>query len=468
MEIGALGMINTLLSSTNNQASQSSASAGFSGIFGAMIIETAPNGEVKDQISEPSMDVISELFQLLKTDDILELDGGLELLDQALSNDEKELFSLIETYMGLEGEDSLINLLSRFQDEVSSQTEEIANSNLTKEFIFEGNTDAVLNASLDKTKEIKIDEITNDLPIEENMISILTQIISLPMNDFSKRISGEMKDVIVAVKLFELLGGNQDSKSENAQLKDLLNQLMKKLELIDSNPKVGTDSGSKFAIQLGNEKQLSKDSFLQKTFTPVVAHINAQLSTSKGSSEGQKEQSQTAKLESVNGFLQLHTMSKPEQLTLTLNQSGKPTTSAHLIKQFENILSKSQFSNIGGSQKLLIKLTPEHLGSLRIELIQRDSGLIARILTTTLTAKDTLDSQINGLRQAFSSQNIQVDKIEINQQFTVQQERFLGKDSQQQSHQQGQERPTYSGSDDAVEDQSFNYSFEEALLNMEV
>lgn len=436
MEIGALGLINSIVSSTNRQASPSAESAGFSGLFGSLIMETTSKGNGTNQSSEPSIDVLSQLMQLLKTDDILELDGGLELLDQVLSNGEPKLIPLVENFMGLAGDDSLISLLRRFQEEVSNGTEEIN------------------------------DDQTN----AENLIAILTQILSLPVNDFSGKLSGEMKDVVVAVKLFELLGKNQDSSRENTQLKDLMNQLMKKLELVEGNAKYTSDATSKFRMLLGNEKQLSKDYFLQKTFSPVAAQINAQLSISKGLSEGQNEQMQASKLETVNGFLQFHTMSKPEQLTLTLNQSGKPTTSADLIKQFENILSKSQLSNIGGSQKLMIKLTPEHLGSLRIELMQRDSGLIAKIFTTTQTAKDTLESQINGLRQAFSSQNIQVDKIEINQQMTAQQERFLGKDQQQhQSQQQGQERPAYDTTDDGVtDDQSFNYSFEEALLNMEV
>ncbi len=70
-----------------------------------------------------------------------------------------------------------------------------------------------------------------------------------------------------------------------------------------------------------------------------------------------------------------------------------------LIQQFESILSKSQLLNTGGNQKLFIKLYPEHLGALRVELIQKESMLIAKIMTTTAIAKDILESQIQSLKK---------------------------------------------------------------------
>nr|WP_254178379.1 flagellar hook-length control protein FliK [Cytobacillus oceanisediminis] len=132
------------------------------------------------------------------------------------------------------------------------------------------------------------------------------------------------------------------------------------------------------------------------------------------------------------------------------------------MQQFENILSKSSFLKTGGTQKLFIKLNPEHLGALRIELIQKDSAMIARILTSTGSAKEILDSHINGLKQAFSSQNIQIERIEISQQMT-QQDRSFNRDPQQQEQRQQQNKDE----NDLQPESEFNSSFEEALLNTE-
>jgi flagellar hook-length control protein FliK len=146
-----------------------------------------------------------------------------------------------------------------------------------------------------------------------------------------------------------------------------------------------------------------------------------------------------------------------------MNQQGKTLTADQLIQQFESILSKSSFLKTGGMQKLFIKLNPDHLGALRVELIQKDSTMIARIVTSTASAKEILDSQLNGLKQAFSSQNLQVEKIEISQQMT-QQERTFNKDPQNQGQGQQQNQEDKNPKPES----KFNNSFEEALLNTEV
>ena len=139
-------------------------------------------------------------------------------------------------------------------------------------------------------------------------------------------------------------------------------------------------------------------------------------------------------------------------------------SSDQLIQQFESILSKSQLMNAGGNQKLFIKLYPEHLGALRVELIQKESTLIAKFMTSTANAKDILESQIQSLKQAFSSQNIQIEKIEISQQLN-QQERYFNRESQQQQEQRQQREQDKPKQE---QDQTFTLSFEEELLNVEV
>jgi flagellar hook-length control protein FliK len=164
------------------------------------------------------------------------------------------------------------------------------------------------------------------------------------------------------------------------------------------------------------------------------------------------------------GILPFQQMSKTEQATFVMNEPDKQVSTEKLIQQFESILSKSQFLKAGGTQKLFIKLNPEHLGALRIELIQKDSVLIAKMMTATSTAKDLLESQIQSLKHAFSSQNIQVEKIEISQQMN-QQERFINRDSQPQQEQRQQREQE---EQKQQHDSQFGASFEEALLNVEV
>lgn len=341
---------------------------------------------------------------------------------------------------------SLMNESSQVSEKASTEKLNVELVDLEQEVEL---TELLQILEIDEVLELTDEQLVG-LEIEDIM-AVITEILSLPLNDFSKLLDHDtkeglfgsnLKDIVVTAKFFELMGKAQQPSNEQVQLNELLKGLTNKLELLKENRNI----------------------YLQKTFTQVAAEFSP-----VGMADRQTERlSLPTKIESANGLFLFQQVSKPEQLVVNLNHSTKPISSSELIKQFETILSKSHFSNNGGAQKLMIKLTPEHLGSLRIELIQRDAGFVAKILTTTATAKDILESHLNGLKQAFSSQSLQVDKIEIAQAIAPQ-ERFLNKDQQQQPQQQGQERQEYRESNQDVEDDgAFHSSFEEALLNMEV
>ena len=104
-------------------------------------------------------------------------------------------------------------------------------------------------------------------------------------------------------------------------------------------------------------------------------------------------------------------------------------------------MSKANFTGANGVNKLLIKLNPEHLGSLRIELIQKDGMMTAKILATSAQAKDMLEKQIHGLKQAFNGQNIQIEKIEVSQAYNAfNSEKFSQKDADEQNRHQENKR----------------------------
>ncbi|MER2088136.1 MAG: flagellar hook-length control protein FliK [Sporosarcina sp.] len=86
-----------------------------------------------------------------------------------------------------------------------------------------------------------------------------------------------------------------------------------------------------------------------------------------------------------------------------------------LIKEMQTIFKRANFGQTGGTNRLLIKLYPEHLGQVRIELIQNNGIMTARILASTALGKEMLDSQLHQLRSAFLQQNLQVERIDIAQ-----------------------------------------------------
>ncbi|MFF6015141.1 flagellar hook-length control protein FliK [Lysinibacillus fusiformis] len=154
---------------------------------------------------------------------------------------------------------------------------------------------------------------------------------------------------------------------------------------------------------------------------------------------------------------------KPDTFQVTL-PTVKPAQSEALLKEMQAIINRAQISNAQGITRLTIKLYPENLGTIRIELVQNDGVLTARLLASTAHGREMLDSQAHQLKQAFVQQNIQVDRLDIAQslQDADRQQRdqnFFNNFFRQQQDEEQQQK---------TENDDEEMSFSDYLLNEEV
>lgn len=308
---------------------------------------------------------------------------------------------------------------------------------------------SLLGISDQKWSEImaEFEDHTKDKLGDNDPINVLIEGLSgLNMTQSLAGLNDNMILFLKAAKVFNMLS-NQNQSSQQQYLAGLLDSISDHLQEI-----------------VQNSKSQSKLTYLQNTFSQLVGDMNAQTS---GSAEENRSKA-VNRLTDWNGnssFFQQ--MSKPEQLAVMKDGTQKSGSVNDLIQQFESILSKSQFSKNGGVQKLFIKLNPESLGSIRIELIQKDQSITARILTTTEAAKEALESHLHNLKHAFEAQSIKVDNVQIGQQSSQsQQEDFLNRGHKDQQEQPQHQRQKTSGEEDSTD--SFTLTLEEALLNQEV
>ncbi|MBT2688560.1 flagellar hook-length control protein FliK [Bacillus sp. ISL-47] len=419
MEIGGLGIIHSQFSSGNKASFSGEKASGFASLFSTLISggeSMAANLAEEERLSEE----LEELSQFLGLIDLSELKNGQELIEQAALQTGTNNVSIIAEQLNLSMEE-LLRGLEGFAENLSP--------NIRLENVYD-------EAIESNSAEVKID-------------ALIANISLLDVQEFSLIKGKEVGQILKALKLFDMLTAYQDSIGSSNNLKVFLKDVQAKLEGLLKNRKGSFD----------------KAETLQKIFTPFIDEISQHKQKNSAGLEntGDSFSKILSRFDGgLQGHIQIQQFSKPEQL-LMMHQQGKAVTADQLIQQFESILSKSSFLKTGGAQKLFIKLNPAHLGALRIELIQKDSTMIARILTSTASAKEILDSQLNGLKQAFSLQNLQVEKIEISQQMT-QQERAFNKDPQHQGQGQQQNQENKNPQTES----KFNNSFEEALLNTEV
>ncbi|AYV71167.1 flagellar hook-length control protein FliK [Bacillus sp. PK3-056] len=156
------------------------------------------------------------------------------------------------------------------------------------------------------------------------------------------------------------------------------------------------------------------------------------------------------------------TFLKQDPLML-LSDSGEAIHSKRVEEQFVKILANSTFTKTSDMQKLTIRLAPDHLGSIRIEITQNEGNMIARIITANTEAKDVLEKQLTSLKHGLTAQNLQVDKVDIV--VSPQPQDRLQKDQQQEQQHPHQQREKKDENDDENKQKA---SFIEELLNIEV
>ena len=151
---------------------------------------------------------------------------------------------------------------------------------------------------------------------------------------------------------------------------------------------LGTKNAVRFVVQPNTDQSMKDDGTTGKTSDIVQQAVNSVVGA------GTK----------MNGHL-----------TSTELENRNNARNEALLREMQTIFKRSNFGQTGGTNRLLVKLYPEHLGQVRIELLQTNGIMTARILASTTLGKEMLDSQLHQLRQAFVQQNLQIDRIDISQ-----------------------------------------------------
>ncbi|MBP3952034.1 flagellar hook-length control protein FliK [Bacillus suaedae] len=114
-------------------------------------------------------------------------------------------------------------------------------------------------------------------------------------------------------------------------------------------------------------------------------------------------------------------MHRAEQAVIHLGENlPKEVQQQQFLKRFQQLIKGSLTLSKDGVQTMSIKLFPENLGRVDVQLTQMNGVITAKFLTSQSSTKELIEGQIAQLRQALIQQNIQVDRIEVTQQYLEQ------------------------------------------------
>lgn len=343
---------------------------GFEDVFNKLVASKQTTNSTETTGPSPEEVDVKQLEEVLETESVEEL---LDLL--GVSHDE----GLLMIQAGEEGQAVAI-------DEMMNLDDLLAVFNMNPQQLME-----TLQQIIGSEQQPSVTDIWSVIGlVNEQAPNVISQLTAALQGEHNVT-PMEAKQFLEFLKLAQVVGKNTDllgaQPLQLAQLKDLFQSLVTKVQSSQMMQSTQTSqTAGKVAIQ---------------GFQQVVQQVVKQTETSTDSVN-----------DSVN---QSTTTTTTKTITISLPTTEKSVASEALVKEIQSLLNRSQIAKSQGTMKLLLKLNPENLGSIRIELLQKDGVLSARLLASTSTGKELLDSQLNQLRSAFAQANIQMDRIDIAQ-----------------------------------------------------
>ncbi|UCZ51722.1 flagellar hook-length control protein FliK [Bacillus shivajii] len=385
------------------------------------------------------------------------------------------LHSLKEILNDQSGKESLQELLSEFGGEIIDPqaivdllgeliTEIPFEEGYLKEIMLQLDESQQLLDLFPKDVQLAIEELfQSEIPIEElieaeNLTDDPLHIVALLMAlNYHEKESGLSfkQDQIQNVRqmlstVFPIMQSENNFSSVREMTEKLANNLEKFLKGDQSvqQRNGGAEEWLRRLTQQMNEKRIAEQAYqqhlAQRDSTKPVAGLSMNLDMSNNH------------------------MSRLQQFVVHAGeqQADRPSEQ-QFLRQFQNILARSQFQNLGnGIQQLNIQLHPQSLGRLDITIQQINGVLVAKMMTTTAVARDLIEGQLQHLRNAFQTQQIQVDRIEVTQQQSSQQNSLKDQTNDESANHEEPSKDDQN-KDEPSEEESFA-DFLEETINMEV
>lgn len=286
----------------------------------------------------------------------------------------------------------LFNMDDKLPEEVERLLAHILEEMEQPSFSFE-NLKELATYLLDDSLVQEISEKVEGIPFLSSLDEVMEEMKQLPLFDTLKQLLRE-EDVEDVWALIESFGeGDWSEAIERLPLAAQV-QLSVVMQYVDQ-------AASRSDLHAGQEVRLQQFQQMLGQIVEEQATMFAQRVT-----EVDRTQPSNPLPLTITNMTFVHTLTA---------ETEQVSRSEELMKQLQAVLKRANFGQTGGMNRLSVRLYPEHLGTLRIELQEVNGVLSARILASTAQAREMLDRQLHQLRAALMNQNLQVEKIELSQ-----------------------------------------------------
>ena len=379
---------------------------------------------------------------LLEEDGNIDLSSDKEVLDSLISGnlDNNKIIEYTEEQTQGENQSSYSNnniILDTENSKDSHNTVEKTMSVMNEEYIEDSNTISLLNKGILKEVEKQVNNLNTDIKQNESSLSVKDSISKSSLEssaiDFGKieDLDQENNDGNNVNKNNIIEYTEEQTQDEN-QSSSFSNNNNESIELESEKNLVESDQNIEETTKISD---LLKENQVELIRTESLKNSNSKELNSKISNANQgissiQEQaiklslediqsSSTSKTDLNNIGVSSNTSSINNQnqvfnKTLESMQNRVNMTQVDSkIDILNQVTNKINSSNISLNQKVSVVLRPENLGRLQIEIVNTKDGIVANLTTANYQVKESLDKNIDSLRQSLNSQGVNVNSLNI-------------------------------------------------------
>ncbi|SHN16226.1 flagellar hook-length control protein FliK [Gracilibacillus kekensis] len=254
--------------------------------------------------------------------------------------------------------------------------------------------------------------------------SFINQILLAPSNNVNGESNATKIDAMVK-KVEVLLTKLEQNKLSQHDFKQL-NEMLRQWSQLDSNAKGNAQAllaamtptktneiWNKLLENFQNRMAMEKNyGQSQKVTQQDIAKWISGAMENQGSSMNQ-EQALSQTRSELQTLMNQQVNSKVQQYVIHTQQTNteQQVAQKQLIDQFQQAIQKSNFMKMpNGTNQLMLRLQPEHLGDVMVKLTQVNGEMVVKMMVASQGAKELLEGNLNQLRHMFSPQQVLIER----------------------------------------------------------
>ncbi|MGV8146348.1 MAG: flagellar hook-length control protein FliK [Alkaliphilus sp.] len=237
----------------------------------------------------------------------------------------------------------------------------------------------------------------------------------------NNQLSKLLEEIVAITDMYNLFIGTEDVFSTNTSGEEKFNQIIKELELLlqKINKSPNNEKNDSHVIKAEGIENTETNETLKKVQDLLnIDKIEVVVTNEKSKSSSNAKEENSTTLSEVNqdekSLVNASVLrDKPSVFTKVDFDTQEKTSALELKKVISQIVEKVHVSIANNKNEMLIKLTPERLGNVAVNIIVEKGIVRATLYAENYQVREMLESNIEQLRTTLIEKGLSIESLDV-------------------------------------------------------